>query len=180
MATLHGSELHQPHVTVENYLHSSYEPDCDYVDGRIEERNVGLFNHSVIITAIMVAMHRRRDEWNAQVLPSLRLRVSPTRVRVSDLCLVNCNAPHEQVPTHPPILVIEVLDEQDRFGTTMEKLADYERFGVEYIWLVDPERREAFRYRLGGLERVQTGELAVQRTLIRVDLGEVFAELDRW
>ena len=28
-------------ISVEEYLASTYEPDCDYVDGRIEERNVG-------------------------------------------------------------------------------------------------------------------------------------------
>ena len=28
-------------ITVEEYLGSVYRPDCDYVDGRLEERNVG-------------------------------------------------------------------------------------------------------------------------------------------
>ena len=27
--------IDEPYVTVEEYLHSSYRPDCDYVDGRI-------------------------------------------------------------------------------------------------------------------------------------------------
>ncbi len=31
-ATLHG---------IDEYLNTSYEPDCDYVDGFIEDRNVG-------------------------------------------------------------------------------------------------------------------------------------------
>ena len=64
-------------LSLEEYLHSSWSPDCDFVDGRSEERNVGIFNHSVLVTAIMVAMHRKREEWNSQVLPSLRMRVSP-------------------------------------------------------------------------------------------------------
>ena len=32
-------------VSVEEYLHSVYEPDLDYVDGRLEERNMGEFDH---------------------------------------------------------------------------------------------------------------------------------------
>src|SRR5580704_12261637 len=28
-------------ISVEEYLASSYKPDCDYVDGHIEERNLG-------------------------------------------------------------------------------------------------------------------------------------------
>ena len=34
------------HVPVEVYLRSSYEPDADYVDGVIEERPTGEFDHS--------------------------------------------------------------------------------------------------------------------------------------
>ena len=166
-------------LSLEEYLHSSFRPDCDFVDGRSEERNVGLFNHSALITALMVSMHRKRREWNAQVLPSLRMRVSPTRVRVPDLCLISNDAPKEQILTHPPLVVIEVLDEEDRFCATMEKLADFERFGVQRIWIVDPKARIAFRYTNGSLEEMKTGELVVQGTPIRVFLSEMFAELDR-
>jgi hypothetical protein len=38
MATL---PIEDRFVSVEEYLHTVYEPDCDYVDGRIEERLVG-------------------------------------------------------------------------------------------------------------------------------------------
>lgn len=167
-------------LTIEEYLSHLWRPDCDFVDGRSEERNVGILNQQIVITAIMVAMRNKHDEWKAQVLPSLRLRVSPTRVRVAGFCLISDDAPDEQIPTHPPILVIEVLDEEDRYCAMMEKLDDYERFGVKYIWLVDPERRIAYRYRDGGLVKVRMGELAVPGTPIRVDLDEAFAELDRW
>jgi hypothetical protein len=33
-------------ISVEDYLASAYEPDCDFVDGHIEERNVGELSHS--------------------------------------------------------------------------------------------------------------------------------------
>src|SRR5579863_5378854 len=33
-------------VSVDEYLHTSYHPDCDYVDGDIVERNVGELDHS--------------------------------------------------------------------------------------------------------------------------------------
>ena len=32
-------------VSLEEYLKTSYEPDCDYVDGVLEERNLGEWNH---------------------------------------------------------------------------------------------------------------------------------------
>ncbi len=35
-------------VSVEEYLRTSYGPDCEYVDGRIEERNLGELEHSIL------------------------------------------------------------------------------------------------------------------------------------
>ena len=33
-------------VPVEEYLRTSYDPDCDYVDGEVVERNLGERDHS--------------------------------------------------------------------------------------------------------------------------------------
>jgi hypothetical protein len=33
-------------VSLEEYLHTSYRPDCDFVEGHVLERNVGLRTHS--------------------------------------------------------------------------------------------------------------------------------------
>ena len=35
-------------ISVSEYLKSSYRPDCDYVDGRVEERNVGEHDHAAL------------------------------------------------------------------------------------------------------------------------------------
>lgn len=176
---LHPDDRPPVELTLDEYLHSSFTPDCDFVDGRSEERNVGILNHSLAVMGFMSYMHERRKDWNTEALQSLRLRVSPTRIRVADLCLLSREAPREQVPTHPPILVIEVLDEEDRVRATMEKLNDYLRFGVKCVWLADPETRKVWRAVDGGLHLVQDGELVVPGTPIRVVLSETFAELDR-
>jgi hypothetical protein len=33
-------------ISVSEYLKNSYRQDCDYLDGRIEERNVGKHDHA--------------------------------------------------------------------------------------------------------------------------------------
>ena len=33
-------------VSIEEYLSTSYRPDCDYVDGEVRERNLGEYPHS--------------------------------------------------------------------------------------------------------------------------------------
>jgi len=37
-------------VSVEEYLNTSYSPDCDYVDGEVLERNLGEREHSELQT----------------------------------------------------------------------------------------------------------------------------------
>ena len=107
------------------------------------------------------------------------MRVAPTRVRVADLCVIEPVSPHEQVLTHPPLAVFEVLSQDDRFSVFMEKLRDYQRFGVANVWVIDPEQRMALRYEAADFRPVSSTELTVPETPVRVVLSELFAGLDR-
>ena len=61
-----------------------------------------------------------------------------------------------------------------------EKVDDYLEFGVENIWVIDPETREGVEPRTPpAFIIVQNDELTVPGTPIRVVLSELFAELDR-
>jgi len=40
------------HITLEEYLKTIYEPDADYIDGEIEERNVGEYDHNTVLMAL--------------------------------------------------------------------------------------------------------------------------------
>ena len=81
--------------------------------------------------------------------------------------------------TRPPLIAIEILSPEDSLRAMQEKAAEYWSFGVENIWIIDPEPRIAYRYVEAALEEVREGELAVPGTSIRVVLSEMFAELDR-
>jgi hypothetical protein len=35
-------------ISLDTYLTTSYEPDVDYVDGVLEERNVGEYDHNIV------------------------------------------------------------------------------------------------------------------------------------
>jgi hypothetical protein len=50
-------------VSVEEYLKTSYSPDCDYVDGVVEERNFGERDHAWIqgkFAALILGRSERR------------------------------------------------------------------------------------------------------------------------
>jgi Uma2 family endonuclease len=178
MATLPAGEFDEPFVTVEEYLHTSYRPDCDYVDGRIEERNVGEYDHGFLQTLLAVLFMNNREAWGVLAVTDVRTQVRPTRFRCPDLSVLRADAPRERIITHPPLIAIEILSPEDRLSRFQERIEDYVAFGVENIWILDPEPRRAWTADGEGLHLVQSGELTVPGTPIRVVLSELFAELD--
>ena len=179
MATLPASDYAEPLLTVEEYLHTAYRPDCDYVDGRVEERNVGEYDHGLLQPFLGHLFLQNRVAWSVRAVTDVRTQVKLTRFRCPDVSVLRADAPKEQILTHPPLIVIEILSPEDRLGRFQERIDDYLGFGVENIWIVDPETRRAWTADRFGLHLTQTGELTVPDTPIRVVLSELFAELDR-
>ena len=176
MATLPNSE---ELWTVREYLRTSWSPDREFVDGRIEERNLGEKEHSIIQRYLTVLFAIKRAEWEVEVFPELRTQTKARNFRVPDVLVVRAGERFERYVTQPPLIAIEILSPEDTMTAMRAKAAEYMQFGVENIWIVDPEARIAFRYIDGGLEEVNTGELIVPGTPIRVVLSEMLAELDR-
>ena len=165
--------------TVREYLSTSWSPDREFVDGRIEERNLGEKEHSIIQRYLTVLFALKRAEWGVEVFPELRTQIAARNFRVPDILVVSAGESFERYVTRPPLIAVEILSPEDTFGAMQEKFAEYLRFGIENIWIIDPELRLAYRYTSAGLDEVHTGELTVPGTPIRVVLSELFAELDR-
>jgi Uma2 family endonuclease len=180
MATLPIHEIPQTEfVSVREYLTTSYRPDCEYLDGRIEERNLGEYDHGLVQTILSHLFMMHRESWGVQVVTDVRTQVSRSRFRVPDLSVLRAGVPKEQIIGHPPLIVIEILSPEDRLSRFQERIEDYLVFGVDNIWVIDPERRAAYIATATGLHPVRTNELTVPETQIRVVLSELFAELDR-
>jgi Uma2 family endonuclease len=158
------------HVSVEEYLYTSYEPDCDYVDGELEDRNVGEKSHSKAQGNACLYLGTHYSALCTFV--ALTMRVSATRFRVPDVC-VTIGEPAEQIPTQPPFLCIEILSPEDRAGRIQRKIADYLKFGVRYIWVIDPHTREAFIHTAAGMHAVEDGILRTSDPDIAVPLAEI-------
>ncbi|MGC2111527.1 MAG: Uma2 family endonuclease, partial [Candidatus Korobacteraceae bacterium] len=112
-------------VSLDAYLHTDYEPDCDYVDGELEERNVGEKEHSITQAFFIKWLAKFEEQCKLEVCPEIRMRVSPTRVRIADLAILPLNAPYEGVLMQPPVAVIEVLSPEDRVSRYQQRLDDY-------------------------------------------------------
>jgi Uma2 family endonuclease len=161
-------------ISVEEYLASSFRPDCDYVDGHIEERNLGEWNHSEIQGELLAYLLSRYRKNGIRVMPELRIQVKPQRFRIPDLCVL-LNNPGEQVLTKPPFLCIEVLSPEDRMTRVEERINDYLDMGVPYIWVLDPETRKAFcATSTERLVEVTDGILRTENPVLEVPLNEIF------
>ena len=165
-------------LTLEEYLHTSYHPDCDFVDDHIEERNMGESEHSDIQTELLFWFRSRKTEWNIRVNGELRTQVSDARFRVPDVCVRLLSAPRERVLVTPPLVAIEILSPEDRMVRVIHRLKDFLAMGVPNVWLIDPQDRVAYTFGAGGLKLAESSRLGVPGSPIYLDLTEIFAALD--
>lgn len=164
---------------MEEYLATSYRPDCDYVDGEIEERNLGEKEHSILQQALVFLFRLNRDTWSVEVLPELRVQVKPTRYRVPDITVVPTGVSWERILRKAALLFVEILSPEDRLSKVRERVDDYLSLGTEHVWIVDPELRKGYVCSRRGFQEPEGGVLEIPGTPIRVVLSELFAELDR-
>ena len=165
-------------ISLEQYLRTSYKPDRDYVNGELEERNVGEFVHSRIQGRLAWWFTSHEEAWAVVLVTEQRITVSVNRARVCDVCLLRADAPREPVTVTPPVLCIEILSPEDRLPRATVVLEDYRRMGVENTWLIDPLRRVAYTLGPRGLELVQGNRIEVPNSPIYLDLDEIFKVLD--
>jgi Uma2 family endonuclease len=74
-------------------------------------------------------------------------------------------------------ICIEVLSPEDRLGAMFQRVQDYLKMGVPYVWIVDPFNFKAYRCILTGLQEVD--ELRVENSPIVIPLAAVFARIGR-
>lgn len=77
-----------PFVSVDEYLHADYEHDMDYVDGVLEERDLGENSHSNLQGELFALFHNHRGEWHVKTYIEQLVQISPTCYRVPDICVL--------------------------------------------------------------------------------------------
>jgi Uma2 family endonuclease len=167
------------YVSVEEYLSTSYHPDCEYDDGVVEERNLGEIEHAYLQTLLGTLFTNKAAEWKVFAFTEQRVQIAPKRFLVPDVCVVRFGAPWEKILTHPPLIAIEIMSPEDTIRRASMKAAEYLNFGVENVWVIDPSARVAYQGSSSGLELVRSGELTVPDSEILVRIAELFEKLDQ-
>lgn len=160
-------------VSVEDYVRTSYSPDREYIDGRTVERNLGERTHGRIQRRLIVYLDLRSKDLDIEVIPEQRVQVTPTRFRIPDVTVVQNSQPQGEIFTHPPHLCIEILS-KDTMEDVQEKIDDYLRFGVPYVWIINPRMRKGFIATKAGLVEAESGILSTSDPGIRVPVAGLF------
>ncbi len=159
-------------VPLETYLQTTYRPDCDYVDGELKERPMGEWDHGRV-QGLLFAFFLARPA-TARVATDVRVQIAPTRFRVPDVVVLRPDAPDEQIITHPPLIVIEILSPADSLMSMRERINDYRTFGIANIWVVDPSDRMGYICHSGSFRDWQpAAQLAVPGTDVVLDLTQL-------
>jgi Uma2 family endonuclease len=161
-------------VPLVDYLGHTSDPDCDYVDGRLVERNVGEISHGDAQgrTSAFILINGR-GFWTGV---EIRVQVRPDRFRVPDVVVVRGGRPTGRIITSPPEIAVEVLSPEDRAVDVQEKIDDYLQFDVPAAWLIDPVSQRAWiptkegaREALDRILRNPAGDLVVPLSAVFPD-----------
>ena len=138
-------------ISEAEYLHTTYEPDAEYVDGVVEERSMGENLHSAWQMAIAGFFWVRSDEWHIRIRPELRTKIGERHYRIPDVAVLDADAPPDPIALVPPLIAFEILSPEDRIAKLRVRLADFETMGVPAIYVVEPEDGTLMRWVGGGL-----------------------------
>src|SRR5438067_5420809 len=114
-------------ATLDEYMSTSYSPDCEYIDGLVVERNVGKGKHAYTQLRLGIKLTEQTQPKKLVVVVEQRVRISATRVRIPDVCVVE---ELEEVVTKAPLLCVEVLSPDDRWNRVIASVSDYQTMGV--------------------------------------------------
>jgi Uma2 family endonuclease len=158
-------------VSVEEYLHSVYEPDAEYVEGRILHRSVPEKPHSKMQSYLDRTLYDVAHPLGYEVWVEQRLRTQPdpAHYRVPDICLT-LGEPAEDIFTKPPFLCVEILSPDDAAIEVRTKVEEYLVFGVVYVWVIDPSARRGEIYTSRDIQRVEDGVFRAGE--IKVDIRQ--------
>ncbi len=163
-------------ISLEEYLRTSYRPDCDFVEGHVLERNLGKKKHGYAQGEICYWFRSRKENTRLHPIPELRMRVAPERVRIADIAVSELPLPDEEVFATPPYLCIEIMSPGDTRATMPDRMDDYLRFGVANIWVIDPWKHAGWRVSAEGWVTASDRILCTADGKIAMPLADVLLQ----
>jgi len=169
-------------VSLEEYLNTSYEPDMDYVDGELVRRNVGTPKHSRLQLRVGAFFLQYEQSHQIAAFVEGRLSVHPAtgRYRVPDVMVVKEPFKAGKVIVDVPLIIIEIKSPDDTLDDVLDRCLDYDKLGVRYVLVMDPDRKRAFTFEQGAFRLLTSSTITLelgQGQDIDLPVAELFAGL---
>lgn len=159
-------------LTSDAYLRTSFEnPDKEFRDGELVDRAMPDNPHSRMQCYLIAFFYALRRTARLYPRPSMRVKLRDGLYRVRDISVFHGEEPTESVPTHPPLVAIEILSPDDSMSEVRHKLQEYSNWGVAHVWLIDPHSQRLYTCD-GELREVR--ELTIPELGITVPNAELF------
>jgi len=165
-------------ISEEEYLRTTYHPDCDFVDGVVLERNWGQFDHSTWQTLLAMLFLNNKIAWGVLGRVEQRLRVRPGKYRVPDFMALPLDYDRSQkIVAIAPLLCIEILSPNDTMPRIHQRCLDYYDLGVPETWIFDPETKQVFIAKDRTVTRFTQDVLRCGK--IEISCSALFAQADQ-
>lgn len=142
-------------VTAEQCLHMTFEYDAEFVNGELVERALPDLDHSRIPARLCFELEELHSRFRLHPCIGIRMRLAEGLYRVADVAVFS-SLRWEDYPEQPPLLIAEIVRQDERHHYRMEKLEEYRVWGVANIWVVDPLSKRLSVYTASGLQNASS------------------------
>jgi Uma2 family endonuclease len=167
MATIAG-------VSLEEYLRTDYEPECELIGGALFAKPMGTLEHMELERWIERLLEQFEQRGIGRTVRELSIRKGDD-VRIPDLVFVPSGARYERgILMDPPLLCVEILSPSQRLSALFAKCEMYHAWGVPYCWVADPIGKLAWEYHQGAPVRLLSAEESLSAGEITIAIRELF------
>lgn len=167
-------------TSLDEYLHSAYEPDREFVDGVLLERRAGTQRHGMLQAILAMFFGQYRKLHRIGVFTGTRLLVDAAsgRHRIPDVMVLKAPYAQGKVVVDAPVVVVEIKSPDDTFDDIVDRCFDYEKLMVGDIILMDPDNKRAWLFKNGNWQLLAGATIPLQGLAIDFPFSQLFAELD--
>jgi len=169
-------------------LSQKYEFPTELVDGEIIELSPAGFPQAFLTMRIGRLLGNfvdvQKTGWVLGNEAGLHVNRRKQRTRGADVLYIS----YQRLPREkyhqgflkvPPELVVEVFGEKETWDELAEKIKDYHEFGIDMVWVVDPDSQTVKLHPRGGQEKILSKDDTLDGGVVlpefRVPLTELFA-----
>ncbi len=166
-------------LSAEQYLHSSFEHDAEFVEGRLVQRPMPTWEHARLQILLARELWTVDRKFGFFTVSEQRVQTRPDRFRVPDVCVVTEKPegePGRRIVTRPPYLCIEILSPEDtavETVETMEKVREYLQFRVAWVWAIDPVSLTGQAHSRDGVVSVEDRIFSTDRFSVDLSKAEL-------